>query len=180
MFWIVTVFVHLSVIIIRNILKVLSALKHLQRHLSLVCRLGGRDSWEGGERLVLAVARTLLSQFVAQLLQGLVLRLRHVEVDEGQREDAHDEVAGEDCREGEGVHEVQECDGHHRVGRPVDSLAKTDGPRLQVKGEQLRQEDPGDRTEADAVGRDVGHQRHEGDVGDVSGQFWLTKALGAG
>ena len=111
--------------------------------------------------------RSLLSQLVAYLLQGLILGLRDIVVDEDQGEDTHDQVEGEDGREGEGVHQVQEGDRHQCVGRPVDSLAQTDGPSLQVEREKLCQEDPGDRTEADAVGRDVGDQGDEGDVGDI-------------
>ena len=118
---------------------------------------------------MLTVGLILLSQLVADLLQSLVLGLGDVVVDEDQGEDTHDQVEGEDGREGEGVHQVQEGDRHQGVGRPVDCLAQTDGPGLQVEREKLCQEDPGDRTEADAVGRDVGDQRHEGDVGDMFG-----------
>lgn len=115
------------------------------------------------------MGRALLSQLLADLLQGLALGLRDVVVDEDQGGDAHHQVEGEDSREGEGVHQVQEGHRHQSIGRPSDGLTKADSSSLQVEREKLCQEDPRDGPEADAVGRDVGDQRDEGDVGDMFG-----------
>ena len=111
-----------------------------------------------------------LLQGGGDLLQGQVHRLRHVEVNEEEGDNAHQEVERKDSRESEDTDHVQKSDRDQDVDGPVDRLAQAHGLGLGVEGKELSQEDPGDWAKTEGVCSDVGDQGCEGQVTDGGGE----------
>ena len=67
------------------------------------------------------------------------------------------------------MNQVEEGEGDHDIGCPVDGLTQAHGPGLDVEGEQFWQQNPTDGTKTDRVGCDVGHKGNEWNNTDMFG-----------
>ena len=108
---------------------------------------------------------------IGYLLQAFTLCLGHKLVNKHDGKTRKHKIHKEDKGKREHAHRIQKRDRDKHIGGPVDRLGQAQRLALQADREQLGQQDPRDRAEAEAESGNVQDQGDKGEVAQAEGQI---------